>query len=209
MLYLITGTDRETARTAAKKQAGKEAVVITDAHSCADMEAVLASGGMFSAGKRQAILDGVFAVPEMRERVLTMIETLRRSPDTVVILEEKLDAATKKILEKYAETSKKYDSAKRAERSTIFALANALERRDKKALWVGYQRELSGGAAPEAIHGVLFWAAKQMLGKAGRDAIVRERARALVAYLAELPHETRRRGGDLSYALEAFALSGM
>ena len=40
------------------------------------------------------------------------------------------------------------------------------------------------------------------------DAKSKERAKKLIALLAELPHETRRRGVELEYALERFVLSG-
>jgi hypothetical protein len=86
-------------------------------------------------------------------------------------------------------------------------MANALRKSDKKALWVGYMRELEKGSAPEMVHGVLFWAAKDMLLKAGRDVATHNYATKLVAHLAELPHEARRRGEDLEYALERFLLS--
>ena len=85
---------------------------------------------------------------------------------------------------------------------SIFGLANALQRGKKKELWIGYQKELAVGKSPEAIHGVLFWAAKQALLRNVRDA----RARELVAKLAELPHESRRRGLELEYSLELFVL---
>jgi hypothetical protein len=66
--------------------------------------------------------------------------------------------------------------------------------------------------APEAIHGVLFWGAKDMFLKslpAGRQdaSAEHERAGTLVAELSELPHEARRRGFDLEYALERYILS--
>jgi hypothetical protein len=115
-----------------------------------------------------------------------------------------LDAATRKILEKYAHTSERFDMPKAAEDKTIFKLADALHGGDKKALWVGLMREYAKGSAPEAVHGLLFWGAKQMCMRSNSP-----RARTLVAILAELPHEARRRGEDMSYALERFVLSSV
>ena len=77
---------------------------------------------------------------------------------------------------------------------------------DKKKLWVGYQQELSLGNATEAIHGTLFWGVKQALLNA-RDAQNVQRSKRLLAELAELPHESRRHGEELEYALERFILS--
>jgi hypothetical protein len=70
---------------------------------------------------------------------------------------------------------------------------------------VGYQRALLRDEAPEAIHGVLFWGAKQAL-LAARGAKDMERPKRLVAELAELPHEARRKGFGLEYTLERYIL---
>jgi hypothetical protein len=58
------------------------------------------------------------------------------------------------------------------------------------------------------LHGTLFWAAKQMVLKP-RGASDSLRGKKLVAELAALPHEARRSGEDLEYALERFVLSGV
>ena len=212
MLHLYTGTDRKKARdamqeAAAKVQKGGASLVrITDANKTEDLLAALRSGGMF-VQERVVIFEGVLENEEMRMIILAELPALKSSTDHFFILEEKPDAATRKQVEKYAETSEKFEGAKKADRgTTIFALANALRAGDRKALWVGYQRELANDAAPEAIHGVLFWAAKDMTLKA-RSEGERNRAKSLIAKLAELPHEARRHGEDLEYALERFVLS--
>ena len=184
---------------------GTEVIRITDAHTVADLKSALEGAGMFG-GVRTVVLEGVWGNEEMRAVAEGSLQRMRDSDEHFFIFEEKLDAATRKTIEKYAEDSKKFDAVKQKESNTIFALANALRSRDKKALWVSYQRELAG-SAPEAIHGVLFWGAKQAL-LAARGAKDIERAQKLVAHLAELPHESRRRGVELEYALERFVLSG-
>jgi DNA polymerase III delta subunit len=212
MLHFYSGTDRKKAREAmhaavAKiQQKGASIVRITDANSPDDLKASLTSGGMF-AQERIVILEGTVENDEMRTIILESLPTLKSSADHFFILEEKPDAATKKQIEKYAENSEKFDTAKKSDGgTTIFALANALRAGDKKALWVGYQRELLNDAAPEAIHGVLFWAAKDMMLKSRSDT-EQNRAKDFIAKLAELPHEARRQGEDLEYALERFVLS--
>lgn len=212
MLHLITGTDRDKARAALDTEVKKvkgEVVRITDAHTLADLQTALQGRGMFDPfgqdAKKAVVLDGVFANPEMGAAVLSGLPRLRDSEEHIFIIEEKLDAASKKQIEKYAEESKKFDAPKKVEQKTIFQLANALKRGDKKALWISYQRELLTNP-PEAIHGVLFWGAKQYALSARGEADV-QRASILVAQLAELPHEARRKGMELEYALEKFALS--
>ncbi|HEV3244748.1 MAG TPA: hypothetical protein VG102_00130 [Candidatus Paceibacterota bacterium] len=209
MLRVFLGTDRKKARDAMgariAKLKGYARVHITDAHSLADLEAALAGGGMF--GERRAvILDGVFANDELRERLLARLPALKEADDAFFIFEEKLDAATKRAVSKYAEGVETFDAAKKAPDNAIFRLRFALEKGDKKTLWVGLMREYAAGKAPEAVHGFLFWAAKQMVLGAKAEA-QRSRARTLLGRLAELPHENRRKGVDLEYALERFVLS--
>lgn len=207
MVYLFYGTDRDKAREEMNKavRAVKKAEVvrITDANSLADLNAALSGGGMFG-GKRVVVLDGVFTNEEMKRSILDSLVRLKESDESIYILEEKPDAETRKKLEKYAEAVKKFDAKKEKERGGIFALAYALKGGDKKRLWVEYQRALLRDEAPEAIHGVLFWGAKDMFLKSrGTE---HERAGKLVAELAELPHEARRRGFELEYALEHYIL---
>mgnify|MGYP001571661921 FL=1 len=208
----MAGTDRQKAREALAIALGKDkgAIVpsaplrITDAHTLADLHAALSGGGMF-AQRRAVVLDGVLGNDEMREALLAALPALKASAESFFMLEGAVDAATRKQVEKHASSSEKFDTKKPVEEKTIFALANALQRGDKKALWVGLMREYGKGSAPEQVHGLLFWGAKQMVLKArGTEA---PRATRFVARLAELPHRARRAGEDLSYALERFALS--
>ncbi|MEK7155942.1 MAG: hypothetical protein AAB734_03625, partial [Patescibacteria group bacterium] len=208
MFHLYLGTDREKARSKMgadiSKVKGAEVVRITDANTIDDLRASLQGGGMF-AQKRVLVFENVCANVELCDVFLDALESLSKSDEKVCIFEEKPLADLRRKLEKYAETVEKFDAPKKERDSSIFAIANALRRADKKELWVSYMREIAKDAAPEAIHGVLFWAAKDMFLKG--DSAARIRAGALVAALAELPHAARRRGEDLEYALERFCLS--
>ena len=189
-----------------KAPKGSNIVRVTDANKPEDFVAALRSGGMF-ASERVVVFEGTLENEEMRAVLFQELPALKSSTDHFFILEEKPDAATRKPVEKYAEDSQKFDAEKKAGTSnSIFGLANALRAGNKKALWVGYQRELLKDAAPEAIHGLLFWAAKDMMLKS-RAQSEKSRAKELIARLAELPHEARRQGEDLEYALERFVLS--
>ena len=209
MLYFFSGTDRKKAYAAADAAIRKSSknsphvVRITDAHAPADLAAVLGGGGMFGE-ERTVVLDGVCANEEMRSAFFAAMPDMAKSKETFFVLEGKLDALTRKGIEKYAETVERFDTRKEKEGGEIFALARALRRGDKKALWVGYQRALLRDEAPEAIHGVLFWGAKEMFMQSrGAD---RTRAEKFLAELAELPHEARRKGFALEYALERYIL---
>ena len=209
MLYAFLGTDRKKSRdamNAAIKKSGKSSArtQITDAHSTGDLDAALAGPGLFG-DARTIVLDGVFANEELRERLIEALASMKDSADTFYLFEEKLDAATKRSVAKYAEAVETFDAPKKASENGIFALRYALEKGDKKTLWVGLMREYAAGKAPEAVHGFLFWAAKQMVLSA--RSTTHARARRILARLAELPHESRRKGVELEYALERFVLS--
>jgi hypothetical protein len=209
MLYVWLGTDSKKAHAAlasALKKNTAPSVRITDAHAIGDLAAALAAGMSMFGDKRAIVLDGVCANEEMRSLVREALPAMAESADEYFMLEEKVDADTKKKLQKYATSIEMFDAVKKKEYPTLFKLADALKRGDKKNLWVGYQRELAGGNAPEQIHGVLFWGAKQYLLSARGEGDL-ARGKKLVAALAELPHAARRRGEDLEYALERFILS--
>src|SRR5437899_132503 len=117
MLFLFSGTDREKARAelnaAIKKSAkkGVDIVRITDAHTVADLSTALQGAGMFG-GERIVVLEGVWSNEEMRAIASEGLERMRDSGEQYFIFEEKLDAATRKSIEKYAEDSKRFDAKK-------------------------------------------------------------------------------------------------
>ena len=211
MLYVYSGTDRDKARAEMHKALTREGkkrniVRVTDASAVPDLEEALRGGGMFGE-KRAVVLDGVFANEEMRGVVLNALPHMKESDEPFFILEGKLDADTRRVLEKHAEAHGRFDAKKEKEGGEIFSLAYALKRGDKKALWVAYQRALARGEAPEAVHGVLFWGAKDMLLRARARSPEQRRGAKLVAELAELPHDARRQGFELEYAIERYLLN--
>ena len=166
MLYFYSGTDREKARTgmgAALKSVAKstEIIRISDANTAADLRSAIAGGGMFG-GKRAVVLDGVSANEEMRDVLFAALPQMSKSKELFFVLEEKPDAATRKQIEKYAEKSERHDSPSAKKDAGIFAIADALKHADKKGRWVSYQKQLAENAAPEAIHGILFWAEQSL-----------------------------------------------
>ena len=211
MLYFYSGTDRRKARGAMNaeiervaKKAGSEVLRITDTNAPDDLRTALGGPGIFGT-MHVLVLEDVLANEEMRAEVLEAIPYMESSHEAVFWYEEKPDAAARRKIEKHAGKSLRYDMQKKEQDNSVFALTAALRRADKKALWVGYQRALLLSERAEAIHGVLFWGAKDMFLKSHSSAD-RSRAATLVADLAELPHAARRRGVELEYALERYIL---
>jgi len=210
MLYVFTGTDRNKARAALNATIKKKfpegtLVRITDSNTSADLVAALRGRGMFDT-ERVVVLEGILTSEEMRPILESHLEALATSDEHFFIFEEKPNAATRKLLGKYAKPET-FDAPKKEREDNFFLLVNALRSGKKKELWVLLQREYAAGKAPEMLHGSFFWAAKQMVLKPrGNEGV---RGKKLVALLAALPHEARRRGEDLEYALERFVLSGV
>lgn len=86
------------------------------------------------------------------------------------------------------------------------ALVNALAERSRKKLWLEVARALRAGDAPEMLHGILHWKARDLMAKGGR-AWKQEEARRLSLSLIALLQDSRRKNLDLSESLERFAFS--
>lgn len=127
---------------------------------------------------------------------------LAASENAIVILAPGLASAKAKKLAAKAE--KAYDFALRArreERGFNSGLVNALAAKDGARLWLELMRALRAGDAPEQLHGLLHWKARDLMQK-GRPG-----SRALSLALIKLLMDCRRKGLDLSESLERFALS--
>jgi len=209
MIDVFLGTDSKKARAALHAAMGKvegSIIRLTDTSAIEDVRAALRGGGMF-AQVRIILFDRLSDNAELWHTVLDSLEQLAQTPERQFLIEEKVDAATKRLFAKYAASMQTFDAAKKGkERPSVFAMVDYLRARDKKRLWVAYQQELAQGNAAEAIHGVLFWGVKQAL-LAARSTQDIERGKKLIITLTELPHESRRRGEELEYALERFILT--
>ncbi len=135
------------------------------------------------------------------------IDILADSDNAIVILAPLLSTAnTKKLI---AKTTKEYrfDNVQApSTRGFNSALVNALSVRDSKKLWLEVVRALYAGDAPEMLHGLLHWKARDLMLKGSRAWSTQE-ARTLSLTLITLLGNTRRTGMPLAIELERFALS--
>lgn len=217
MIYFFHGTDIEKVRTKAfewvAKARAKEPnlayvrLAREDLTSSALEDATL-SGGLFV--KRLLILiDDPYAkdiVSHSSDEGLTMsphsvldehIDALASSDNAIVILAPKLVAAKAKKLIAKAKVEYKYDKPAALEDKRGFnsRLVNALGSRSREKLWLEINRALRAGDAPEMLHGLLHWKARDM------------RDRKLSLDLISLLQTSRRGGLDLDLALEKLSLS--
>ncbi|MDZ4284303.1 MAG: hypothetical protein U1A28_00575 [Patescibacteria group bacterium] len=99
---------------------------------------------------------------EAREATLMLLCELADSPNIFVLLEGALPAPIAKEFKKYAAEYHEVKNIAVTEKFNVFALADALARRDKKSLWVLLLRAQAAGLSSEEIVGTLFWQMKSM-----------------------------------------------
>jgi hypothetical protein len=221
MIYLFHGSDVEKTRTKAfewiKKAREKEpnlayVRLAREELSSSALEDAALSGGLFV--KRLLILiddpfqnmmdlrnpssDDGFTKSQHSESLLEEhLDGLAVSDNAIIILAPKLATATAKKIVAKAKVEYKYDAlvAPEDRRGFNSNLVNALGSRSREKLWLEINRALREGDAPEMLHGLLHWKARDM------------RDRKLSLDLISLLQTTRRGGLDLSLAIEKFALS--
>lgn len=152
-------------------------------------------------------------------------QTLVDSPHQFIGIEDSLDAGIQQMLQKVGATLhlEKRAAAKPKPTFSVFALGDALLYRDKKLLWVLYQKALRAGLSAEELCGTLFWTLKTALLVSGgyteglHPFVVRKTQTALrnfapggltqVSYrLLTDYHRARRGGAPLEALLEKFML---
>ena len=215
MIYFFTGTDTDKIRTkafawvAAARAKQSEAPymrIAADELTESTLAEALGSQGLFF-HKSLVLLDDPFALKESGELVLERLSELAKSPNPIAILAPKLLAVrVKKIEAKAAKTFAHDLKEKKEGRGFNGALVSALAQKDGPTLWKELQKAYREGEAPEALHGLLHWKARDMMQK-GNPKWGKDGARKLSVELIELLSDSR--GGELPLkeSIERFALS--
>ncbi|HQU07723.1 MAG: hypothetical protein B7X04_02770 [Parcubacteria group bacterium 21-54-25] len=227
MIYLFHGSDTDTARKKAfawvaaarakEPQLVYARLAASDVSDAALTEAA-GAGGLFV--KRLLVLiDDPYAKTKAADDVEDTvddasatgidahIDALAASDNAIVILAPGLTIARAKKITAKATKEYKFDRVAAAPaRGFNSALVNALASRDAGKLWLEVVRAIRAGDAPEMLHGLLHWKARDIMEKGAR-AWPSTEARALSLKLIMLLGDARRTGTDLALALERFALS--
>ena len=214
MIYLFHGSDTARARAkafawveAARKKAPGAAYlrIAADTVTVESLAEAAEAAGLFFP-KILVLLDDPFSLKESGEAVLEALPRLVQSENPIAILAPKLHPAHAKKIEAKAAKVFKTDAKEKFERGFNAPLVNALGARDGKTLWKEITKAFREGDAPEMIHGLLHWKARDLMQKGGK-AWSKEEARGLSVSLIELLSDSRRGDLELSLALERFALS--
>lgn len=135
------------------------------------------------------------------------LDALAASENAIVILAPTLASTKAKKLVAKAKKSYMFDKPASSEaRGFNNTLVNALAERSRAKLWLEVARALRAGDAPEMLHGLLHWKARDLMQK-GNRAWKSGDARRLSLALIALLQDSRRKNLDLAESLERFTLS--
>lgn len=215
MIYLFHGSDAGKVRAKAFQWVEASRKKAPDAHyvrlspedtTSAALEEVATASGLFFT-KSLVLIDDPFSLKAAGDAVIESLALLQSSPNPIAILAPKLKAAETKKIEAKADKAFKIDAAAKEEgRGFNAGLVNALAARNGKALWLEIEKSLRAGDAPEMLHGLLHWKARDLMQKGSRVWGPQE-TRALSLDLIDLLSDARSQSLDLGIALERWALS--
>lgn len=213
MIYLFHGSDANKVRAkafqwveAARAKAPDAVYIRINSEDMNEsvLRGALSTQGLFFS-KSLILLDDPFALSESGETVLELLGELAESANPVAIVAPKLLAARAKKIEAKAEKVFKIDAVEKTGRGFNSGLVNALSTKDGAGLWKELQKAYRQGDAPELVHGLLHWKARDMMQK-GNPKWGREGARKLSVELIELVSTSRSGDVGLKEGLERFAL---
>jgi DNA polymerase III delta subunit len=168
-------------------------------------DAMSAQGLFFS--KTLVLIDDPFSDTTAGELVLDSLKQLASSENPIAILAPKLLATRLKKIEPHAAKVFEVNETKKKEaRGFNGSLVNALGAKDGAVLWKEIVKAHRQGDAPEAVHGLLHWKARDLMQK-GSPKWRPDEARALSRALIELVSDARSGSLELQPSLERFALT--
>src|SRR3989344_6587563 len=171
MLYLLHGTDinkkqKERIKILdllSKKFTNTEKVSFGDVvFDITNIESLISSQGLF--GKRFLVsFDHVLENENIADVLLERLLRMSESENIFIFSENKI---LKEILKKFEKTGaeiQEFPLLKKTEKENVFAIANALERKNKKEIWIIFNKLTNSGIPSEKILGILFWKTKDMM----------------------------------------------
>ncbi|MDP6387913.1 MAG: hypothetical protein QGG63_01390 [Candidatus Pacebacteria bacterium] len=173
MIYLLYGTDTIESRKKlhtllnsmfVKKPDASFIRVDTENFDEERITEFIGGQGLFK-NKYVIVFDNLFEEKQMKDAILKKLKEISQSQNIFIFLEEKLNKTELNRFKKYAEKIQKFSKKSIVEKKKfdIFSLTNAFGRRDKKGLWVLYQKAKLNNVSDEEIHGILFWQIKSII----------------------------------------------
>jgi hypothetical protein len=177
MLQVFYGNDRakvleasnKVMSTLLKKHDLERIVVTEDTEDKLALVLSYASTDALFGGGAIVVIDQVFTDEVFESAFFKHLSQFVESPNQFIVREEKiLKPELTKLQKAGAEVLLFEKTKEKKETFNVFALADALGRKDKKNLWVLFEKAKRAGIAPENIAGTLNWQLKtQLLVEAG------------------------------------------
>lgn len=217
MIYFFYGSDVEKTRAKAfewvAKARAKEPNLVYARLSSEELtdsalEDAALSGGLF-VKRLLVVIDDPFQEEFSADMLEKHLDALAASDNAILILAPKLSAAKAKKINAKAKVEYKFDkpAAREDARGFNSNLVNALAAKNREKLWLEINRALREGDAPEMVHGLLHWKARDLMEKGSRIWNPRESRKLSLALIALLQSSRSSGGLDLPLSLEKFALS--
>ena len=172
MLYFLHGTDTQKSRKKMHEILGQLSVkrpnseifkMNSENWNAEQFFELLSSQGLFEQ-KYIVVLDSLLGQKDVKQTILEKLSEMQEAEHWFLVLDGRVDAPSIKKIEKHAFKSVEFEKKEvQKESPIIFSITDKLLARDKKSLWISYNSLVSQGVAPEEIHGVVFWAVKNMI----------------------------------------------
>ena len=167
MLAVFFGDDRKKVRDAATEYIDNNlpenaslTTIEAEEYQAGWLSDALGVASLFG-GEEWFVLDRPSQNGEYKEEVESALADLEKSPNTFIVLEDKMLATIKKRYDKHAVLMREFTAAKAAGFNN-FALADALAGKDKRRLWLLYQEACLSGVREEEVIGILWWQLKTL-----------------------------------------------
>jgi DNA polymerase III delta subunit len=217
MIYFLHGNDTEKGRTKAHELIGSlqkkkpdASFFKMDAETFDETKLQEYAGGQgLFESKYIIFLDRLCEEKKIKDSFLSYIKEIAESTNIFIVLEGKLDKVSSGKIEKKAEKTQEFVLAEKPEKEkfNVFALAEALGKKDRKNLWILYRQAIDRGEAPEALHGMLFWKVKTMMMNSYGSTYSKEELENLLERIVAVNHDARRGLHEMETGMEALILS--
>ena len=224
MIYLFAGDDVKNKLASYEKfmksaQSDVETFFINkNDFNPVQIESFYSGSGLFF-NKCIVVFLNIFESESTRDFILEKLEFMEKSKNIFVFLEGSLNKFITDTFKKAlpalptsreqagrAELNIFELSKEENEKFNNFLLANAFGQRDKLNLWIYFRQAMNHGVEMEALVGVLFWKAKDMILKNNFSKFSEKELKDFAAKLSYLLPEARKNDIDAESAFEQFLL---
>lgn len=212
MIYLFSGNDILSKRKAVKAflqslPPNIEVLNISKEDlNKMQIESLYSGAGLFFS-KSAVVFSNILESEEDGSFILENLEKMGKSENIFVFSEGKLKKA---VLDEFKKARAELNvfelQVEKKEKFNNFLLANALGDRNKLQLWIYFRQAMDRGVALEALVGVLFWKAKDMILRKNFSKYKQGELEGIANKLSYILPEARRKRLDDEAIFEKFLL---